>query len=434
MLARRAAVLSASAVLLLSPFGATASAQPADAPTQLGAHELPAELVEAIDRDLQMTPQEYLDRAATAQQLSSYASTFRADHPDAFAGAWIGEDGEEIVAVTSSDAADAARQDGYTTRMAPVSAAGLEQGLSDVNTWIATLPRELSSQINSAAIDFLNNRIVIDVVNSPIGRALNLPTIVAGVKVVLSPGSGGPVDGRPMGGDTYVTTAGPLRETPTDRIGVCSFGFNGTDADGSAVNISAGHCNPEQGTASSVYLPDRENIDASEEIGRFDRSAVGSAAGGLDYSVIALNDKGVAAGLDRPTVRGANGTTLDITGTARPVVGAPICKSGQSSSFTCGLVVADTVETQLLMEDGTSRTVRGFAGTACTLAGDSRGAIVTGSLALGVTSGSNASMAPNCTEANLVLSTEGGTANLGIPVVDILDAEPGLNIRTATRD
>ena len=67
---------------------------------------------------------------------------------------------------------------------------------------------------------------------------------------------------------------------------------------------------------------------------------------------------------------------------------------------------------------GSSRIVRGFANSACTLAGDSGGAIVTGSLALGITSGSNSSTAQSCTEANLVLG--GQAASLGIPVRPIL--------------
>jgi hypothetical protein len=99
-----------------------------------------------------------------------------------------------------------------------------------------------------------------------------------------------------------------------------------------------------------------------------------------------------------------------------------MCKSGQASSFTCGVVAADQVEIQLVRPGGESRTVRGFAGTACTLAGDSGGAIVTGTLALGITSGSNSTGAPNCTEANLVLAMSGGTTNIGIPVDNITQA------------
>ncbi len=139
------------------------------------------------------------------------------------------------------------------------------------------------------------------------------------------------------------------------------------DDSGQAVNISAGHCNPAEGQPSPVFLPNHQNVDDSQQIGAFSKSSVGNPADKLDYSVIKLNEAGVKAGLDRPAVRGANGTTLEITGTARPVVGAPICKSGQTSSFTCGVVAADHVETQLFVADGSSRVVNGFAGTACTL-------------------------------------------------------------------
>ncbi|MFZ2178450.1 MAG: S1 family peptidase [Rhodococcus sp. (in: high G+C Gram-positive bacteria)] len=433
VLAHRAAVVGASAMLLLFPFSTAAQADPVtqEDTTQLSADKLPAELIEAITRDLKISPQEYLDRAAKAQKLGSYAEDFRAQRPDDFAGAWIGLDGQAVVAVTSSEAAEEAAQDGYTTRLAPVSADGLEKTLSDVNGWIAGLPKDVASQVNSASIDVLDNRVVIDVVNSPVGRALNLPTLLANVKVMLSPGGGGPVEKGPLGGDTYITTAGALRETPLSEITVCSLGFNGVDGGGQAVNISAGHCNPAEGQPSPVFLPNHQNVDDSPQIGEFSRSSVGNPADKLDFSVIKLNDAGVKAGLNRPAIRGANGTTLEITGTARPVVGAPICKSGQSSSFTCGVVAADNVETQLFVADGSSRVIHGFAGTACTLAGDSGGAIVTGTLALGITSGSNASGAPNCVEANLVLAPEGGTASLGIPVVDIIEsAGSGLRVRT----
>jgi hypothetical protein len=83
-------------------------------------------------------------------------------------------------------------------------------------------------------------------------------------------------------------------------------------------------------------------------------------------------------------------------------------------------VVADRVETQLYTTDGASKTVRGFASSACTLGGDSGGAIVTGTLALGITSGSNAADAPDCKDANIDLAQYGGTASLGIPIRSIL--------------
>ncbi|KAA0018935.1 S1 family peptidase [Antrihabitans cavernicola] len=422
--ALRAAVIGSTAILLYTSFSSfTASAAPADsaAPTQLSADQLPAELTQAIQRDLKMSPQEYLNRAAAAQKLGSYAREFRAEHPQAFAGAFMGQDGSATVAVTSNEAAAIAAKDGYKTRMAPISADGLEQSLAELNRWLSKLPREASSQVNSIAIDLLNNQIVVDIANSPIGRVLNLPTVLANIKVILSPGGGGPVDHSPMGGDTYITAKSTLKGTPPSEIGVCSFGFNSTDSVGNAINITAGHCNPNvtTGGTAPVFGPTPSHLENSPQIGVFAKSTLGGSSE-LDYSLIKLNKTATNAGLDRPHVRGANGTTLTITGTAAPVVGAPLCKTGQTSTFTCGIVAADRVETQLFTDDGSSRTVRGFASTACTLAGDSGGAIVSGTLALGITSGSNSAMAPDCDEANRVLAPNGGTASLGIPIREIL--------------
>ncbi|RVW09307.1 protease [Prescottella agglutinans] len=443
--ARRAAVVGSSTLLLAAPLTASAHAEPTDpvgssgaGVTQLSADELPADLVEAITRDLQISPQEYLDRAARAQELGSYAADFRAERPEEFAGAWMGLDGHPVVAVTTTEAAQDAARDGYRTHMAPVSLEGLEQSVADFNRWVSDLPREIASQVGSASIDVLNNQIVVDIANSPAGRALDLPTQIANVKVQLSNVGPAPVERTPMGGDTYVTSAKPLGDAPRDEIGICSFGFNGVDRNGNAVNISAGHCDPAQGANAGVYLPNRENLADSLEVGKFARSEIGGNDT-IDYSLIRLNDAGLRVGLDRPVIRGAGGSTLTVTGTAVPVVGAPICKSGQTSSFTCGVVSADRVEAQLMTFDGASHTVRGFAGTACTLAGDSGGAIVTGTLALGITSGSNSSDAPSCAEANMVLAFDGGTSNLGIPIRTILGAADassggglgaGLSVRT----
>lgn len=424
---RRLAVAAASAVLLAGPLTSTAHAAPAE---QLPAPELPVELVDALQRDLNLTPEQYLERAARAQELGDYARSFRAERPSDFAGAWLGEDGRPVVAVTNDDAARQAQDDGYQATVAPMSADGLEQALAELNRWVSALPREVSSQVNNTSIDVLNNQIVIDIVNSPVGRALNLPSLIANVQVQLSPGMP-PNDPAPLGGDTYITADGDVRTTPLERIGICSFGFNGVDANGDAVNLTAGHCDAvarNQG-GSTVYLPNRSNIDDSTKIGMFTRSTVGTDST-LDYGVISLEQAGIDAGLNRPAVRGGNGSTLTVTGTAVPVVGAPVCKSGQSSSFTCGVVAADRIETQLNYANGTTSTIRGFATTACTLSGDSGGAIVTGTLALGVISGSNSAGAPDCVEANLVLAPNGGTSSLGISIQDI-EAATGARVRTS---
>ena len=437
----RAAIL-ASATLL--PAAALAQAAPHEPlVTEKQVTQLPAELVDAIKRDLKLTPEQYLERAELAQRLGTYSDGLRESAPDTFAGSWIATDGRPIVAVTTTEAAQRVSADGYGTHMATKSERQLEAARGQLNQWITALPQDVSSQVNSTSIDVLNNQVVIDVVNSPIGRALNLPTLLAQLKVIVSPGGGGPVDPRPQGGDTYVTTAKPLSAaTPVEEIGVCSFGFNAVGADGDAYNVSAGHCDPAQGQSgvaggSPVYLPNHTDVTRSTEIGSFEHSEMGVKAEGLDYSVIGLNKAGVDAGLNHPTVRGANGTTVTVTGTARPIVGAPICKSGQTSAFTCGIVLADSVDVPLDLANGTNRLVRGFAGSTCTLSGDSGGAILTGTRALGISSGSNASGAPNCTEANLVLALDGGTASIGVPIEKIVEranATLGRDLRIRTQD
>lgn len=433
-LARRAAVRAATvafaSTVLISPLLTTAPALADEVSPQLSADQLPPELVQAIERDLKMTASEYLDRSARAQQLRDYAHDFRSERPDEFAGAWLGQDGKPIVAVTSLDAAKAASADGYQTRLAPVSANNLEIALTQVNSWIADLPVDLSQAINNVAIDFLNSQLVLSVANTPAGHLLNLPTLIANIKVILSPGGGGPVERRPMGGDTYISAPTSLSDAALQSVDVCSFGFNAVDANDNALNISAGHCNPNLGKGNEqadVYLPNVRNLAGSPQVGTFVNSQLGGRSG-LDYSIIKLNDAAVRGGMDQPSVRGSNGTTLTVTGVADPITGAPVCKSGQSSTFTCGFVVADRVETQLYTAEGQSKTVRGFASSACTLGGDSGGAIVTGTLALGITSGSNAADAPNCNEANSALAQYGGTASLGIPIRAILsdiDANSG---------
>ncbi len=420
----RASTVAFASTLFLSPLFVTvpANAGPTPDPVQLTADQLPPALAQAVQRDLKMTPAEYLARAAAAQRLRQYARAFHAQRPKEFAGAWMNTDGKPVMAVTSLSAARTVAADGYQTRLAPISADSLQGSLAQLTQWIGTLPHQLSSTINSAAIDVLNSRLVLTVANTAAGHLLNLPTLIANVKVVLAPDSGGPIEHRPMAGDTYISAPTSLDNSALKTVDVCSFGFNSVDAHGNALNISAGHCDPNLDIGdqqAGVWVPNPKNLKASPQAGSFVDAHVGDKSG-LDYSVIKLTDRAVKAGMDQPSVRGANGTTLTITGTADPVTGAPICKSGQSSTFTCGFVVADQVETQLFTAEGTSKTVRGFASSACTLGGDSGGAIVSGTLALGITSGSNAADAPDCRDANIDLAQAGGTASLGIPIRPIL--------------
>ena len=71
-------------------------------------------------------------------------------------------------------------------------------------------------------------------------------------------------------------------------------------------------------------------------------------------------------------------------GVAKATVGSRLCKSGKSTGWTCGRIVARNVTVNY----GSDRVVRGlFQHTACVEAGDSGGANMTGNYAQGITSG-----------------------------------------------
>ncbi|MFM1730756.1 S1 family peptidase [Prescottella soli] len=385
--ARCAATVGTAVALAALSLPGTGQAAPS-------ADRLPAGLVAAIQRDLHLTPQEYLERADAAQQVAGYASDLRRVDPGAFGGARLDLDGVPTVAVTSPEAAARVVAAGYRAEFVP----------SPIDA-----PEGTPVQPN---------------------RRSNTPMSVPRFEVASGT--------DPIGGDAYITTVEPIATARSFMV--CSFGFTAADSAGTPLALSAGHCDPSRATAgtanaAAVYAPNRTDIPNSPRVGEFARSGIGSAGGGLDYSVIRLTPEAAAGGLGKPTVRGADGDVLTITGTAVPVAGAPVCKSGQRSGYTCGTVQAAAYTTDLFGNSGESWSVHGFTHDACTLAGDSGGAIITGTRALGITSGSTVADAAGCTQA----VAAGGVLSFGIPVRDILAqvngsscaAGSGIAVRTA---
>lgn len=424
-LAGRLSVVATAATLaaVIAPLP-TAAADPAAA--------LPEELSAAITRDLGYSADEYLQRAEKAQELSEFVNDYRARNPDSYAGAWLDENGEPVVAVTNESAISDVSASGYRAQRGVVSANAMDDAIRQLVDWISALPRDVAKTINGIAVDALDQSIVVEVANSPVGQILNLPTLIANVRIVPVPAA---PDRTPaaIGGDSYITSADPIDSPDPIEITFCSLGFAGNFPNGGDAYLSAGHCDPLLDTGQSgapVYLPSPADPtrNAGPQIGSIVSSRVGGPDG-VEYSVIAVSEAGAAAGLDLPEVRGGNGSRIPVTGVADAVVGAPICKSGKSSSYTCGVVTADRIEVPLYLDDGTVRTIRGFAGSTCSLAGDSGGAIISGTRALGITSGSNSGDSSSCGEAALSLATSGGTSTVGIPINDIT-AATGIRLKT----
>ncbi|WP_116951310.1 S1 family peptidase [Jiangella endophytica] len=116
--------------------------------------------------------------------------------------------------------------------------------------------------------------------------------------------------------------------------------------------------------------------------------------------------------------------SVTVHGTIDAVVGAEACKSGSTSGWTCGQI--QSAEESVTFNTG--ETVTGFIFDACMLGGDSGGSIVVGNYALGVNSGSN--FGPDCSTGDFGIgfAVSGGQYN----ALDVLGNQWELNVAVNT--
>jgi streptogrisin C len=422
--ALRAAMIGSAALLLLAP--AFAHAAPA---TPAPAAALPEDLVAAVKRDLGLSAEEYLTKADAGQKLVAFANEMRKKFPDVFAGAWLDPAGKPLVGLADGTDTDAARkaveEAGYTVKDLPRSERALEDQLTQAQKWISTLPEPLAGLVGGAAVDVVNNNLVLRVSNTVEVGGFQVPDFLEGAVLALQPAlgsvapvvdNGGAPDDALFGGDSYAAenAEGAFR---------CSLGFNGVDGSGATVNISAGHCDPNHGAPGSKVFQMPADGVFGPQIGTFKRTNLD----GLDFSIIDIEDA-EAHRFQNNLVRVPGRSPLHITGTADPVVGAPVCKSGLTTGFTCGTInaVNQTVGVGARVLRG------GFSANICALQGDSGGTIVTGDRALGISSASNVADLKFCEVATVITTIVGDCPQLfATPINAIIGANPGLKVRTS---
>ncbi|MEU4808624.1 S1 family peptidase [Nocardia fluminea] len=422
--ARKSIIAASAAFLLFGPTMAVADAQPAPA-------DLPAQLIEAVTRDLKISPDEYLRRADVAQQVAAFSTTAQRQFPQVFAGSWLSDQGNAVVALTqgpgADQARDAAQSAGFEVRNVAKSESTLRGEKTAFENWLAAAPPEISALVRGVVVDTVNNSIAVRVQQA----GLPLPSFIDPSRVIVTapPVAGERVDltatpvagdgnGALAGGDGYASVVGrsSLR---------CSLGFNGTDRSGNVVNISAGHCNPDiesagTGNAAAVYEVNGDRAGA--QLGTFQKSVLGEQ----DYSIIRVNDN-ARARFENNLVRIPGQAPIAVDGVATPVVGAPVCKSGARTGFSCGVIngVDQTVQV------GDRQLTQSFSANICALPGDSGGAIVTGRLALGISSASSVADFPICEIPNIIGAITGDTPQLfAQPLTVVLSDNPGLAVRT----
>lgn len=335
---------------------------------------LPSEMIEALARDLNLDPGEFLDRADTASRLAQFVADARARFSDSFEGARLDAAGVPLVAVSdgpsAGDVREAAQQAGFRIEatVAPVSG-----------------PIAANALIEFAPFD---------------------PALVAGA---IRPTSY-------LGGDGFVAGS-------AEGHGLrCSLGFNAVDASRGPVNITAGHCDPHRG-------PQLGDTGAYPVLG----GAVGSRFGtfyrtsvsGNDYALIDV-DEANASSFEGNAVRIPGAAPVHVTGTVDPIVGAPVCKSGTTTGFSCGVILSTGLDLNVAGQP----VHNSFSTSICALHGDSGGPIVSGTLGVGISTASNVGEHPSCELATVLTVIAGDRPQLFATAVnDILRDNPGLTVR-----
>ncbi|MFI8815974.1 MULTISPECIES: S1 family peptidase [unclassified Streptomyces] len=341
-----------SALLLLGAWAAAGlpSASAADSPSTAPA-PASAGLLSAMRQDLGLTESQARARLADEKTATALEPTARRAAGSSYGGSWFDADsGKLTVAVTDSGTVRAVRATGAATQLVEHTAQRLDATKRRIDALSA--PRGVSSW----HVDPEASSVVVNVVASAYDdndvRAFVAQARKAGpVTVKQTAGAPQTFAAGTVGGDPYYT--GNVR---------CSIGFSVHGG-----FVTAGHCG-----------------QAGAGVSGWDGSAIGNFQGssfpGDDYAWVSVGNGWWTV----PVVLGW-GTVSDqlVRGSAEAPVGASICRSGSTTHWHCGNVLAknETVNySQGAVHQMTKTSV-------CAEPGDSGGSFISGDQAQGVTSG-----------------------------------------------
>jgi streptogrisin C len=340
---KRARLLVSVGACALVALGAVAT-QPAAAaePAASGG------VVAAMRHDLGLTEAQAVTRLRQESRAIAAEPKAKAAAGKAYGGSWFdAARGMLVVGLTTMDAAAAVRATGAAVTTVPRTQASLDAAKARIDRLRA--PRDVASW----RTDPRSGSVVVTVRRGADVSAFLAAARKAGpVTVEETDRLPSTLSAGTVGGDPYYIN-GNVR---------CSIGFSVQGG-----FVSAGHC----GTAGS-------------SVAGWDGSAMGSFAGSSfpdnDYSFIRIGNGWWTA----PVVLGW-GTVSDqlVRGSGEAPVGASICRSGSTSHWHCGTVLAknETVNyAQGAVHQMTKTNV-------CAEPGDSGGSFISGDQAQGVTSG-----------------------------------------------
>ncbi|PPS78416.1 S1 family peptidase [Streptomyces sp. MH60] len=348
---------SLTAVGTLPASAADAPAHSPSSPSSSAASEQPASagLLDAMQRDFGLTRAEAEDRLAAERDATGIEPAARRAAGKAFGGSWFDADAGRLTVAVTSDAAPstvrAVRATGAQVRTVEHSAQRLDAAKARVDRLDAP------AGVSGWHVDQAANRVVVDVVDGE--RADNDVR-----RFVRQAREAGPVTVRTVASAPRTFAAGTVGGDPYYTGNVrCSIGFSVHGG-----FVTAGHCGR-----------------AGASVSGWDRSYIGTFQGSSfpdnDYAWVSVGSGWWTV----PVVLGW-GTVSDqlVRGSNVAPAGASICRSGSTTHWHCGTVLAhnETVN----YSDGS--VVHQLTKTSvCAEGGDSGGSFISGDQAQGVTSG-----------------------------------------------
>ncbi|MGW7268975.1 S1 family peptidase [Streptomyces sp. NPDC054864] len=340
-----------SSLLLVGTWASASLTSTAGAAPAPAAPPASAGMLTALQDDLGLTAGQARDRLAAEKSATRVDRAARKAAGSAYAGSWYDAGTEKLtVATTSARKADALRQTGATVRVVSHSAKELDAAKARIDS--LTAPKGVSSWHVAPR----SNNIVVNVVaaqkdDNDVRRFVDRARKAGPVQVETVAKAPSTFAAGTVGGDPYYT--GNVR---------CSIGFSVHGG-----FVTAGHCGQ---TGAAVRGWDNSNI------GNFQ----GSSFPDNDYAYVSVGNGWWTV----PVVLGW-GTVPDqlVRGSAEAPVGASICRSGSTTHWHCGTVLAknETVNySQGAVHQMTKTSV-------CAEPGDSGGSFISGDQAQGVTSG-----------------------------------------------
>ncbi|MFJ7413780.1 S1 family peptidase [Streptomyces sp. NPDC098077] len=362
--ARRSVVAASIGVLLSAGVATGAYAGTTSEPSATSAPAYQPEMVKALATTLGVSEKAAVRRLDREADQQDRFAELRKDRVDTL-GAFFAEDGSLVVNAADAEAAKDVRAAGLTVRVP-------ERGESELDRIKARLDAEALGSapagVSAWSVDLASDTVTVEVNGDSDAATRSF------LKAARSNGDAV----RVVKGQGKLETQAvvPPGSRMTFNGYLCSVGYGAKDRSGKQVLVTAGHCIED--------LPALAYNGTRFAKGTHTRFALGTRS--VDMGIASV-DAGHSIGLDVTTYGRAG--TVPVRGSKRAPSGAALCKSGQTTNWTCGKVGSYNVSVTYTDQNGGPDTVvTGLASSSvCTQGGDSGGAYISGDQAQGMTSG-----------------------------------------------